>query len=237
MTSKKNIRIIFEGSDGSGKSTWAHRVLEVLQSQMDDSGRSRKINIVDLGGSAPMTDEFCQQTLLMPNTIWDRHFVSENIYSAFYNKEKRLKDLDYMVSYCKDNNIPILVFIPENHILEDGEDSDIVNRHQELVEGYISFCKRYDINPIDSHNIDISYLMDIINKGLWYNKESDKGKYRVEAITSSFQDLENGNKIVLIQDEMISILREVPGGVVVQRQNGDICTLPNSVLKTTCTQV
>ena len=130
------LKIIIEGADGSGKSTYARNLAQ-----------KHNLSYVDMRGKDPMTFEFCFNTLDKTNVVWDRHFLSERIYSKFYGLPCRLTKGQErtLVQKCKDNGIDIIIMIPKEHLLLDSEDEDSKERHHELVQAYKDIATEYNL--------------------------------------------------------------------------------------------
>lgn len=127
---------IVEGPDGAGKST----LIEYIHENVE-SGSGREYSKVHMKGTDPMTYPFLKEMLRKKNVIWDRHFVSENIYSDLYKKPRRLAedDRERLLQYTFDNNIPIIILLPSEYILDEDEDKIIKKEHHKLVARYKSF--------------------------------------------------------------------------------------------------
>lgn len=149
------MRIIIEGADGSGKTTLAKRLSEHYG-----------LSYVDMRGRDIMSFPFLYHTLDKIDVVWDRHFISERIYSDFYNLPFRITkgQEKTLVQKCDDHNIKIIVCIPDEHKLLDNEDEDIVKKHQELVDGYREFCDKFNITPIDPFKMTFEEVLKMIEE-------------------------------------------------------------------------
>lgn len=148
------MKIIIEGADGAGKSTLAKRIQKMYPD----------LDIVHMRGTDPMNFVYCYHTLDKTRVIWDRHFISERIYSKFYDLPYRLTrgQTATLVQKCRDQDIKIILCIPDNHKVMDDEDDDIKERHAELVQGYRQFAQEYDIIAIDPFTITDSELKKLL---------------------------------------------------------------------------
>lgn len=153
------MRVIIEGADGSGKSTLAQKLKEIYGD----------VDVVHMRGRDVMTFQFLYEILDKQSVIWDRHFISERIYSEFYNLPYRITTGQERVlaQKCIDQDIPILVCIPEQHKVMDCEDDDIKERHDSLVGAYREVSERLGLVPIDPFTTSLEDIVSLIEKHEW----------------------------------------------------------------------
>lgn len=152
------MRIIIEGADGAGKSTLAEKLKEYYGD----------VDIVHMRGKDPMTFRYLYETLDKTKVIWDRQFISERIYSTFYNLPYRLRAAEekVLVQKCKDENIPIIILSPDQHKVLGDEDEDIKSNHDDLVKMYMMSATKHKLK-VYGHNDFDTIISDIENRN-WY---------------------------------------------------------------------
>lgn len=134
------MRILIDGADGSGKTTLAKKLADKYN-----------LSYIDLRGKDPMTFEFNYNLLDKTNVVFDRSFLSDRLYSKFYGLPPRLTKGQErtLVQKCLDQDIEIILCIPEEHKVLPSEDTDIKLRHGELIQGYKELASEYNLKVID----------------------------------------------------------------------------------------
>lgn len=148
------MRIIIEGADGAGKSTLAKRISDLTG-----------LDVVHMRGRDVMRFPFLYHTLDKVDVIWDRHFLSERIYSRFYDLPYRITQGQeaLLVQKCIDQDIKIIVCNPEEFKVTEDEDADIKEEHDVLVKAYEDIIKEYDLVSVDPFKITDEELLKILD--------------------------------------------------------------------------
>lgn len=140
------MKIILEGPDGAGKSTLAKKLAVKYNL---DTGHMTRLD--------PMDYMFLSQTLRKENMVWDRHFISEIVYSITYNRECSLskKQIDDLFGQCNEEGIKLLICLPEIYHIQDNEPDFIKNKHTDLIKWYSYLANKYNLITIDPKKMDI----------------------------------------------------------------------------------
>ena len=148
------MKLIIDGADGAGKSTLAKMLGEKLN-----------LDVVHMRGKDSMRFPFLYHTLDKLDVIWDRHFLSERIYSEFYDLPYRITKGQEKVLHqkCKDNDVKIIICNPVKHNVTDDEDEDIVERHDEIVKAYEELIEEYDLISVDPFTMSLDEIIDLIS--------------------------------------------------------------------------
>ena len=155
----KNVRIIVEGADGAGKSTLVNRLYQYFKFQ-----ENHEVDKVHMRGKDTMSFPFLYHGLDKCDIIYDRHFLSENIYSDFYNLPKRITESqrDILMDKCRLEGIVVIVCIPQVHKMYESEDVDIKMNHSELVQAYVDIVQHYNLLVVDPMNDQFEEIIDKI---------------------------------------------------------------------------
>jgi len=158
--------IIIEGCDGTGKTTLAHLL-----------GKIYNLDIIHGGPFDPQDYLFYKQMLRKERAVWDRHFLSEYIYSDVLKRSPYLskQNVSEFVEYIKVKKIVFFICDGDNEkirkrILDRGNEPEFVTKNLDaILDAYRKFAKDFDIQIIDTENITYK---EIIKIGEMYNNEN-----------------------------------------------------------------
>jgi thymidylate kinase len=134
----KYSRIMVEGVDRVGKSTFIGRLKKVV---LLDSLHFTK--------NDPRNYLFYSQTMLKENVIFDRHFISEYIYSKVFNRPTTLtvEQFDKLMQQAKDLDIKIIILHEDNKVLEkrmfSEEDPQVVENFKIINSLYVELGLKF----------------------------------------------------------------------------------------------
>lgn len=95
------MRIIIDGNDGIGKTTFARELQKALGIR----------SYIHLTGSDPRDFNFYAEILKKRNTIFDRSFLDEPIYSEVLGRASGLTEQEYnrLLEYTKESDIIVII--------------------------------------------------------------------------------------------------------------------------------
>lgn len=96
----EDIRIIIEGSDGTGKTTIAKELAELYN-----------LSYVHLTNNDPKDVDFYYQLLRKKNIVADRHFISEWIYPGVFDREPEIdfSSLEKLIGAVEKEKIVVVI--------------------------------------------------------------------------------------------------------------------------------
>lgn len=131
-------RLMVEGVDRVGKSTFVKRLKKILF-----------LDSLHFTKNDPRNYLFYSQTMLKDNIIFDRHFISEYIYSKAFNRPTTLTDnlFNKLMHQAQDLNIKIIILYEDNRILEkrmaSEEDLKVVENFKTINNLYIELGLKF----------------------------------------------------------------------------------------------
>ena len=145
---KPTIKVILEGPDGVGKTTLASAWSKILNVEL------KEYNDKNSDGFEFWFDEIHRQRHI--NTIWSRSFLSERLYASIYNREPRLTEIaeESMMQNAKQFGYTIVVLMPKDvnvmkrRLLIRGDDREVLDKIDEIIEGYRALIKKYNLKEV-----------------------------------------------------------------------------------------
>ena len=131
-------RLMIEGVDRVGKSTFIKRLKKVLP-----------LDSLHFTKNDPRNYLFYSQTMLKNNIIFDRHFISEYVYSKVFNRPTTLTSVQFnkLMQQAQDLNVKIIILHEENRILEkrmsSEEDLKVVENFKSINSLYIALGLKF----------------------------------------------------------------------------------------------
>ena len=146
------MRIILEGCDGSGKSTFAELLASKYHCDILHMTRWSDKRFYTYIEKMSMTD----------NIIFDRCFISEYIYSKIFNRSTEVDDtsIEILLTCAKNLDCEIFILTCDNDELmkrlsdRNNETSEILDNAIKLNDAYVDFAKKYNIRLIKKENIN-----------------------------------------------------------------------------------
>lgn len=134
----KYSRLMIEGVDRVGKSTFIKRLQRVLP-----------LDSLHFTKNDPRNYLFYSQTMLKDNVIFDRHFISEYIYSKVFNRPTTLTNIQFnkLMQQTQDLNVKIIVLYEDDKVLErrmsSEEDPQVVENFKSINKLYIELGSKF----------------------------------------------------------------------------------------------
>jgi thymidylate kinase len=131
-------RLMIEGVDRVGKSTFIKRLKKILP-----------LDSLHFTKSDPRNYLFYSQTMLKNNVIFDRHFISEYVYSKAFSRPTTLTNEQFnkLMQQAQDLNLKIIILHEDNKVLEkrmvSEEDLKVVENFQNINSLYIALGLKF----------------------------------------------------------------------------------------------
>lgn len=146
------MRIILEGCDGSGKSTFAESLASKYHCDILHMTRWSDKKFCTYVEKMSMTD----------NIIFDRCFISEYIYSRIFNRITDIsdKDIKTLLNVAKALDYHIFILTCDDDELmkrlsdRNNETSEIIDNAIKINNAYFDFAKKYNIKLIRKENMN-----------------------------------------------------------------------------------
>lgn len=129
------MKIIIDGPDNSGKTTWA-KTLE----------RTYGLRYNHLTADDPRGRAFYTSKFNIPNQIWDRHFISEYVYSKILNRYTEFDErvFEIVLQNARDKGVMIFIMLGDNYDV--SNESLEIQENQMAIHGlFLEIAQRYDI--------------------------------------------------------------------------------------------
>lgn len=132
------MRIIIEGVDRVGKSTLVKKLEKIFN-----------LDRLHFTKEDPRNYRFYYQTILKNNVVFDRHFISEYIYTKVLKRSNKLPEESFqkLLTHAFNNNVYIIVLYQKNSVLQKRMDTEpdkkVVKNFEKINEEYIQFAKTY----------------------------------------------------------------------------------------------
>lgn len=155
------MRIILDGNDGIGKTTFAKQLKKILNIR----------SYIHLTGKDPRTYEFYKNILKKNDTIFDRSFLDEEIYSEVLGRSSELSNLEKDKLYLQINLNDIIVIICHNDIKRyNKNEHPLIIRYKDKIDYYfeeVALKNNYFYLDLDNKKQKkdiIKYLKDLKKK-------------------------------------------------------------------------
>jgi len=140
------MRIIVEGCDGVGKSTYASFLADTYG-----------CDVIHMTSGSPKNLRSYLHRLRNDNVIFDRFFISEVIYSKVFMRKTKIREFEirFLLFVCKLMECKIYVMTHSDDVIlarlkaRDDESDTILNHISELNKAYVEFAEKYKINILD----------------------------------------------------------------------------------------
>lgn len=146
------MRVILEGCDGSGKSTFA----ETLATEYG----------CDILHMTRYSDKSLKSYLIKmsvnDNIIFDRCFISEYVYSKVFNRYSQINDdnIRVLLDYAKALKYKIYILTCDNDEImkrlseRNNETNEILNNVIKINDAYVDFAKKFNVKLLKKEDID-----------------------------------------------------------------------------------
>lgn len=133
------MRVIIEGADGVGKSTFAKKVADKYN-----------LSLVHFTNNDPRDLNFYYQSLRKNNFIYDRHFLSEMIYPKIFNRPQQLKEYEFKYLLEKSKELDTKIIIVNNYDFELKKfEENVIKKNINLIkDDYLKLAGEYNIPVI-----------------------------------------------------------------------------------------
>lgn len=166
------MNIIIEGCDGVGKTTLVNKLKEYYN-----------IDSIRLSYKDPKDYNFYSRILEKTDCIFDRHFLSEIVYSIIFERQCELNrvELTKLYNQVVGSSIPIFILDTDTseilrRINERGnEHQTIINNIDDIRLYFHQIAKLFDIEIIDTSKISFE---EIIGKVENYNEKYRNNKFK-----------------------------------------------------------
>lgn len=141
-----NTKLIIEGPDGIGKSTY----LNFLSQWLDKK-------VIEFNKDNLNTFEFWQQALASNEaTLWSRSFLSERIYADIFRRTPRLSDREEyrLFKLLRELGYQVIVLMPKDfettlrRLKERGDYISVIVSWKLIVERYEQLIKKYKLKEV-----------------------------------------------------------------------------------------
>lgn len=129
------MKIIIDGPDNSGKTTWAKKL-----------GRTYGLEYNHLTADDPRGRAFYASKFKIDNQIWDRHFISEYVYSKILNRFTEFDEraFEIVLADARKRGVMLFIMLGENYDVTD-ESQEIQNHQNDIHNLFLKIAQRYEI--------------------------------------------------------------------------------------------
>lgn len=162
-----SLTVIIEGPDGAGKST----LVDIVARELD-------MDIIRMTANGDSSYSSYVQKLACDNVVFDRCWISEQIYAEFFGRQQRIEDIHckYLNEIAVERHIPIIFVLPSIDVIisrlqqRGDEFSDVVIPNiRKIYEKYEEYLKKHDNIQVITSN-DFKSFAEAIAR--FYRKES-----------------------------------------------------------------
>jgi broad-specificity NMP kinase len=153
------MKIIIEGSDGTGKTTLCKKLVEKYNLEY------RHVTKDD-----PNTFKFYADTMRDDNVIYDRHLVGEMIYPEVFKRKAnfRKKEFGKLLDIAKDEKVVIIVLYSSYITLykrlkeKGGEYKEVMDKLSFINQEFITIAVKYDLHLINTEATPFEKICEVI---------------------------------------------------------------------------
>jgi thymidylate kinase len=150
------MNIIIEGCDGVGKTTLVNKLKKYYG-----------VDSIRLSYKDPTDFEFYDRILEKSDCIFDRHFLSEIVYSKLFNRESVIdfENTEKLLNKAHELNIPIFILDTDKSIILDRllargtEHGTILNNVSYLQDSFYTLSTLYGIEIIDTTKVSFEEII------------------------------------------------------------------------------
>lgn len=155
------MKIILEGTDGTGKTTLAKLLADKY-----------KLDICHCTQSDPADFEFYKQTARKDNVVWDRHTIGELIYPEVFGRRAQIspEDARLIVAYAREAGAKLFVLTSDMEEIKrrltarGTEDQRVLDKLEWIDARFKWFAEMYDIPVIDTSKMTFAEIFELVER-------------------------------------------------------------------------
>lgn len=139
------MKIIIEGSDGTGKTTLS----KFLAKELD-------LQFLKLNNNDPRDLNFYSELLRKDDIVYDRQFISEFIYPKYFNRPQKLKEYEFEYLIKKSKDLDVIIIILTNDLktiksrLKNNEYPFITKNIENINDDYMKIAGKYELKVFNN---------------------------------------------------------------------------------------
>lgn len=150
------MKIILEGCEGVGKTTFAQKL--IIKYDLD---------YVHITNKDPNDYQFYKQTMRKEDVIYDRHLLGEMIYPKIYNRKGNLntRQLKKLLKFARKEKVHILILTTDLEIVQQRvamrnkyKPDFIINALPKIHKEFFELGIKYGIYLVDTSKMSFEYI-------------------------------------------------------------------------------
>ena len=154
------MRIVLEGCEGVGKTTFANKLIEKYN-----------LDYVHITNKDPNDYSFYKQTLRKEDVIYDRHLIGEMIYPKIFNRKGNLnhRQLKKLIEFAHKEKVHILILTADLDVVQKRikernkyKPDFILEKIPEIHKQFFDLAVKYGIFLVDTSKMPFEYICEVI---------------------------------------------------------------------------